>query len=182
MTNLVTLKHEAQAANRQFLMRQRTRGDFRVIGPMLSIPLAFVGVGNIQIGLRDGTPLSIVLGVALASVTLLVVLTAIFWKGGKKEADLKVQHDAATNAYLSALWTEAASYGIDITSPITQRTQPLDEAYEITAMRHGVPVDITVREYNNGMLFMLNGQHMSKQEEVANELIEAAPRKWFGRS
>jgi hypothetical protein len=42
----------------------------------------------------------------------------------------------------------------------------MEANYEFTALRNGEPIDVTVRDFNNEIVFMLNGERMQKPVAV----------------
>lgn len=179
MSNLLTLKREAKSAKSAWEKRKRRRFELRTIVPVMLLAAGPVCIPNAIRYAEQQDQFGFVFWTAVSVLTFGTILAMICWRGDKKETALKEANDTAVNAYMNALWTEAASCGIDITSTITQRTEPLSDSYEITALRNGNPVDVVAREYDGEIVFMLNGERMKPGSSIAS--TAASARKWFGR-
>lgn len=105
-----------------------------------------------------------------AVATLAVGVFMFYLPGLIKRADKeldrlnKIESDAAAS-YLNALLAEATTYGIEH-GVRSERTDFMDSDYEFTSLRNGDPLDVTVREFNYEIVFMLNGERMQKPVTV----------------
>lgn len=165
---LLTLKRSSQSAEAALEKYKRGRSELRLGAVALAVVLLVFG-GSVSVAafhLADSGVLTIGVGcVASAALLLFAAFVSLTSKTDKKKAKLEQDDEDASISYLSALWTELASYGVE-TKTIEQRTDRHSESYEITAVRNGSPIDVSVREFNDELIFMLNGERMSKPVSV----------------
>lgn len=101
-------------------------------------------------------------GVALMALAVLAYYAPFAIRSRDKELNrLESLKETAYSTYHQALIEEIASYGVDTTT-IKDRTNYKDGDYDFTALRNGDPIDVIAREYNNEIVFMLNGERMKK--------------------
>lgn len=92
-------------------------------------------------------------------------LPSIITSRDKVLTKLRDAEQGAYDTYSNALKAELATYGVDTTT-MNERTDFKKSDYDFTALRNGDPIDVNVREFENEIIFMLNGERMQKPVTV----------------
>jgi hypothetical protein len=174
---LHSLKQNALAAKEAAFDRQHRGAGLFLLSWFSAFILLLVGFGYVMSGVvalagssrigGDTNPV-ILFGigvVAFAVGIFLFHLPSIVTSKDKERQRLTEVASTATEGYSHTLMAELATYGID-TESRSDRTDFMDADYEFTALRNGDPVDITVRDFNHEVVFMLNGERLQKTVTV----------------
>lgn len=152
------MRQNAKVAQGNLTRFKRRKQDWTVLVPMFSIPaLAMTLVGWTH---SENQFTWLVLATALPAGLLGVSLKKALLKS-PKETLLISTAETTTDEYLRVLMIEANSYGVDMTT-MELRSDLLDDSLEFTALRNGNAVDIAVREFQNEVVFMMNGERLRK--------------------
>lgn len=161
---LHVMKHEAESAQAEASNRWTRHGGLFLLSWFAGLLLITAAMILIMGGLTE-KPLGfaqVIVGVVLVPVSIeMFLLPSQLEKMDKELKRLREVASASCDAYFAALMVEAASYGID-TETRSERTEYMDNNFEFTALRNGEPIDVTVRDFNTEIVFMLNGERMSK--------------------
>lgn len=163
---LLELKRAAQSAQLASAERRlRGAGWFLLswlvggITVMSGLVFAFRGLRHDSLMLFVGS------AAAFAAGIFLFFLPQLIENADKELKRLNKIASEAADSYLNALLAEAATYGIDH-EVRSERTNFMDPDYEFTSLRNGEPLDVTIREFNDEIVFMLNGERMQKPVTV----------------
>jgi hypothetical protein len=173
---LMSLKKDVNAAFIAYHDRSMRHSGWFVLAWALALAAVFFGLLCVMQGIGGFAPtptmsrveglIHIAAGVVVFGLSYLLFRTPSIVNSRDKELSrLSAAETAAHNTYHQALWTEIDSYGID-TATIMNHTEHMEANYEFTALRNGEPIDVTVRDFNNEIVFMLNGERMQKPVAV----------------
>lgn len=181
--NLLTLKREAQAAVTATVDRELKDADrwvlayfagcILVIGGFLVFAAGVTALISLVTHLGDPVIKGFGAGTAYTTGGALIVAVGVYvfktpssaTSRDSEWARLKVVQDTAYVNYKALLESEMSTYGIDVET-ISARNNYMDTDYAFTALRNGNPIDVNVREFNDEIVFMLNGERMKKSVTV----------------
>lgn len=177
-TSLMNLKMNAKAARANVLSHEKKREPLYDTAVILGIVLCALGVVALMVGLGFLNASSalgkeptvgfcfIAGAITLGLIgTLGVRLPSILRSRDKELAELKAEEVNTREGYRLSLVSEASTYGIN-TSTMRNRSDVMDSDYEFTALRGDVPIDVTIRDFRDEIVFMLNGERMQKPVSV----------------
>lgn len=176
-SDLYALKTAAKAAKSNMDRYMVRRRDWVVLYPIFCIPMLAMALLGLSRGFDNenlGLSLLRILSAIVPAAVLLVSLKKARVKSSKETLIIDTEKKAS-DAYLRALLTEANSYGVDMTT-MALRSDILDDSLEFTALRKDNVVDISVREFRNEIVFMMNGERLHKDTARSRRFGLAAAR------
>jgi hypothetical protein len=124
-----------------------------------------LGINFLAISFTGNFPIFMISGIvgAVIGTALLVWAYASLLNPNKRSHELADQVTAASLAFVSPLHVEMREYGIDTESISAADSSPEDDSYEFTALRNGAVSEISVKTFDGLVVFLMNGQEMTKE-------------------
>lgn len=164
--DLLELKNAATSAACAADERDGRGAGWFILSWLAGFAAGMTGIGLILSTLLRGDLWFAAGGVVLIALSVgFFKLPTMIQRADKELTRLNEVSAAAHKVYFDATLAEAVAYGIDVETR-TDHTDYMEDAYEFTALRNGDPIDVTVRDFNKEIVFMLNGERMQKPVTV----------------